>query len=176
MKKVLFALLALFVTTGAQAQNKNQEKPMQEIVKMETKYGDVFIELYPEVAPKTVAAFKERVEEGFYDGMYFHRVIPGFVAQGGDPELVGKPSVNYTLPAEFSDKLKHHRGTVAMARLGHDINSASTQFYIAYDDIPHLDGSYTIFGQVVRGMEAIDQIQKADKMDKLTYLGKVDSY
>ena len=134
------------------------------------------MKLLPDVAPKTVAAFKERVGEGFYDGLYFHRVIPGFVAQGGDPELSGGQQVSYTLPAEFTNEYKHKEGTVAMARLGHDVNSATTQFYISLGEHPHLDGAYTIFAEVVKGMEAVEKIEKADKMDKLTYLGEVDSF
>lgn len=176
MKKIwimMMLLLGTFSVTHAQNMKGNK---MFEIVKMETQYGDVYMKLLPEIAPKTVEAFKARVSEGFYDGLYFHRVIPGFVAQGGDPELVGRKSVDYTLPAEFSDTVKHKRGSVAMARLGHDINSASTQFYITYGNQPHLDGSYTIFAEVVKGMDAVDQIQKADKMEKLEYLGKTDKF
>lgn len=174
MKKVLFMALALFTTQLTFTQEAKGET-MNEIVKMETAYGDVYMKLMPEVAPQTVAAFKDRVKEGFYDGMYFHRVIPGFVAQGGDPELVGKQNVDYRLPAEFSN-VKHKRGSVAMARLGHDINSASTQFYITYGAQPHLDGSYTIFAEVVKGMENVDYIEKGDKMVKVEYLGEVENF
>ena len=168
MTKIFLTLAMIGMTMTAQAEK-------YDLVKMETAYGDVYINLYEEIAPKTVAAFKERVSEGFYDGHYFHRVIPGFVAQGGDPELVGKERVDYTLPAEFTDEKQHIEGAVAMARLGHDINSASTQFYITLDDQPHLDGQYTIFGQVVKGMGAVQQILKGDTMDKLTYLGETDT-
>ncbi|MFT7433986.1 MAG: peptidylprolyl isomerase [Alphaproteobacteria bacterium] len=140
-------------------------------VKMETKHGDVVMRLFPDVAPRTVAAFVERVKEGFYDGIYFHRVIPGFVAQGGDPTLVGRPAAGYTLPPEFQTRVKHERGTLAMARTN-DINSASTQFYIAYTSIPHLDGQYTVFGQVETGMNAVDKINKGDKMLKVYMVNK----
>lgn len=169
--KILWALVTVLFASQATAQVEGVVKfPNPELykyVKMETKYGDVVFRLYPDVAPVTVKAFLDRVNEGFYDGVYFHRVIPGFVAQGGDPTLVGRQAAGYTLPAEFSNKLKHKRGTVAMARVGNDINSASTQFYISYGRHGHLDGQYTIFGEVESGMSAVDEINKGDKMLKL---------
>lgn len=168
--KLFLALAALVVSGQAFAQVdgvvKFPDPAKYKYVKMETKYGDVVMRLYPDVAPNTVNAFLNRVNEGFYDGVYFHRVIPGFVAQGGDPTLVGRKAAGYTLPAEFSN-LKHKRGTIAMARVGNDINSASTQFYITYSRQSHLDGQYTIFGEVESGMDAVDQINKGDKMLKL---------
>lgn len=179
MKRIILGVVAFLMAANAQAELEWEQtggSKMHEIVKMETAYGDVYMKLLPEVAPQTVTAFKERVQEGFYDGLYFHRVIPGFVAQGGDPELVGGQNVAYTLPAEFSNVVKHKRGSVAMARLGHDVDSATTQFYITYGEQPHLDGSYTIFAEVVKGMDAVDDIEKGDKMLKLEYLGEVEAY
>lgn len=176
IKYLIVAITMLFVSNFTQAEVNGIVKfpdPAKSIyVKMETKHGDVIMKLYPDAAPQTVKAFTDRVKENFYDGLYFHRVIPGFVAQGGDPTLVGRKEAGYTLPAEFSDVLKHKRGSLAMARLGHDIHSASTQFYIAYDDIPHLDGQYTIFGEVERGMGAVDKINKGDKMLKVYMVDK----
>ncbi|MAF30954.1 MAG: peptidylprolyl isomerase [Magnetococcales bacterium] len=173
--KLLMGMALALVAQQSNAQVEGVTKfpnpDLYKYVKMETKHGDVVLRLYPDVAPQTVQAFLDRVNEGFYNGVYFHRVIPGFVAQGGDPTLVGRPAANYTLPAEFS-KLKHKRGTLAMARVGHDIHSASTQFYISYGSHPHLDGQYTIFGEVETGMSAVDQINKGDKMIKLYQVNK----
>jgi cyclophilin family peptidyl-prolyl cis-trans isomerase len=161
-------MVAILCAGNAMAQvggvTKFPNPDLYKYAKMETKYGDVVMRLYPDVAPQTVQAFLDRANEGFYDGVYFHRVIPGFVAQGGDPTLVGRKGVSYTLPAEFTDKLGHKRGSLAMARVGNDIHSASTQFYISYGRHSHLDGQYTIFGEVETGMDAVDQINKGDKM------------
>tara|TARA_R110000868_G_scaffold189695_2_gene433060 strand:- start:106271 stop:106714 length:444 start_codon:yes stop_codon:yes gene_type:complete len=132
-----------------------------------TKYGEVLINFYPEVAPKTVASIKERIAEGFYDGLTFHRVIEGFMAQCGDAESSGREGVDYTLEAEFSE-VEHTRGILSMARMGHDIHSASTQFFICYDAHPHLDGEYTVFGEVESGMEAVDQLKNGDEMVEFT--------
>jgi len=119
--------------------------------------GEIVIELLPEAAPNTVANFKKLVADGFYDGLTFHRVIPGFVAQGGDPKGDGTGGPGYHVKAEFNEH-KHVRGTVAMARAA-DPDSAGSQFYICYAPQPHLDGSYTVFGKVVQGMEVVDQIR-----------------
>jgi cyclophilin family peptidyl-prolyl cis-trans isomerase len=132
-----------------------------------TKHGEVLINFYPDVAPKTVASIKERISEGFYDGLTFHRVIDGFMAQCGDAESSGREGVDYTLKAEFSE-MEHKRGILSMARLGHDIHSASTQFFICYEDQPHLDGEYTIFGEVESGMEAVDELVNGDEMVEFT--------
>lgn len=137
--------------------------------KLVTSHGEILINFLPEVAPKTVESIKERISEGFYDGLTFHRVIDGFMAQGGDPEASGRPNVDYNLDAEFSE-LEHKRGTLAMARMGHDINSASTQFFICYEDCPHLDGEYTIFGEVESGMEAVDELVNGDEMTEVTLI------
>ncbi|PIQ33039.1 MAG: peptidyl-prolyl cis-trans isomerase [Zetaproteobacteria bacterium CG_4_9_14_3_um_filter_49_83] len=129
---------------------------------IETDHGNINVELYPDVAPNTVANFKALAGKGFYDGLKFHRVIAGFMAQGGDPEGTGMGGPGYKVKAEFS-KRKHVRGTVAMARSSSP-DSAGSQFYICYGPQPHLDGQYTIFGQVTEGMEAVDKIKQGDKM------------
>lgn len=121
--------------------------------------GTVYIELYPEKAPNHVARIKELANEGFYDGVVFHRVIDGFMAQTGDPTGTGtgsseKPDLN----AEFND-VAHERGVVSMAR-AQNINSANSQFFIMFKNAPHLNGQYTAFGKVVQGMELVDQIKK----------------
>ncbi|RMH60592.1 MAG: peptidylprolyl isomerase [Zetaproteobacteria bacterium] len=119
--------------------------------------GEVVIRLLSEVAPNTVANFKKLVAEGFYDGLTFHRVIPGFVAQGGDPKGDGTGGPGYRIKAEFNAE-RHVRGTVAMARSG-DPDSAGSQFYICYTPQPHLDGNYTVFGRVTEGMDVVDRLR-----------------
>ena len=137
-------------------------------IKIETEKGDSLIELYPDSAPNHVANFKFLAGKGFYDGLIFHRVIAGFMAQGGDPDGTGMGGPGYALKAEFNDR-KHVRGTLAMARSS-DPDSAGSQFYICYGDTPHLDGQYTIFGQVVEGLQAVDDIRQGDVMTKVSVL------
>lgn len=148
--------------------NQNKEKKMSEsnTVKIELETGTVTLELYPDVAPVTVESFKKLVTKGFYDGLTFHRVIPGFMAQGGDPDGTGMGGPGFKLKAEFNHK-KHVRGTLAMARTA-DPDSAGSQFYICYGPQPHLDNQYTIFGQVTDGMELIDDVKQGDVMKKVT--------
>ena len=124
--------------------------------------GKIEIELYPEVAPKTVANFIKLVSDGFYDGLIFHRVIPGFMIQGGDPQGNGMGGAKNKIVGEFkangfNNTLKHTRGVISMAR-AYDPNSASSQFFIMHANAPHLDGQYAAFGQVVSGMEVVDEI------------------
>lgn len=130
------------------------------------------IELYPDVAPKTVANFEKLVREGFYDGLTFHRVIPGFMVQGGDPSGNGTGGPGYSIEGEFTSNgfkndLKHTRGVLSMAR-SMNPNSAGSQFFIMTDDAPHLDGDYAAFGKVISGMDEVDKIVNAprDMMDK----------
>jgi peptidyl-prolyl cis-trans isomerase B (cyclophilin B) len=120
------------------------------------------LEFYPEDAPKTVENFVTLARKGFYDGLTFHRVVPDFVVQGGCPKGTGTGGPGYTIKAEFN-KQKHVRGSVAMARSQHP-DSAGSQFYITYGATPHLDGSYTVFGRVVAGMEHVDRIKQGDRM------------
>ena len=123
--------------------------------------GDVVIRLRPDLAPGHVARIRELVEEGFYDGVVFHRVIPGFMAQGGDPTGTGRSgSDKPNLKAEFSSA-PHSRGAVSMARTP-DPNSANSQFFICTDDARFLDGQYTIWGEVTEGMEHVDALPKGE--------------
>ena len=120
------------------------------------------LELYPEVAPITVKNFEKLVSEGFYDGLIFHRVIPGFMIQGGDPLGNGMGGADENIKGEFrangvKNDLKHTRGVISMAR-AFDPNSASSQFFTMHADAPHLDGQYAAFGKVVSGMDAVDEI------------------
>ena len=144
------------------AQDKVPPTDPENTVYMDILYGRVVIELRPDLAPKSVARFKELVRQKFYDGLAFHRVIPGFMAQGGDPAGDGSGGTGQNIPAEFS-KEKHVRGTVSMARKGNDVNSADSQFFIVTRESSDLDGKYTIFGRVVAGMDHVDRIKKGSK-------------
>ena len=120
--------------------------------------GRVVIKLRPDLAPKHVERIKELVRQGFYDGLKFHRVIPGFMAQTGDPKGDGTGGSGQNIKAEFNRVVSHQRGTVSMARAT-DPNSGDSQFFICYADASFLDGQYTIWGQVVSGMEFVDKIK-----------------
>ena len=127
---------------------------------VETTKGKFTIELRPDIAVETVNSFIFLAREGFYNGVTFHRVLPGFVAQGGDPTGTGSGSPGYTLPAEFGE-VPFERGTVGLARAD-DPNSGGSQFFIAYDALPNLNGLYTVFGKVVEGMEVVDSLTPRD--------------
>ncbi len=129
-----------------------------------TKHGKVVIRLRPDLAPKHVAQIKTLVKRKFYDGIVFHRVIPGFMAQTGDPTGTGSGGSDLpNIPAEFTPT-HFRRGTVGMARAG-DPNSANSQFFICFDDVGALDGKYTVFGEVVSGMDVVDQIKAGSAED-----------
>lgn len=136
------------------------------IAVIETNKGTIKFELLSDVAPGTVQNFVKLAKKGFYDGTIFHRIIPGFMMQGGDPKGTGAGGPGYTIKAEFS-KRKHVAGTVAMARTA-DPNSAGSQFYICFAPAPHLDGQYTVFGQVTEGMDVAQEIEKVktDRNDR----------
>ena len=123
-------------------------------------------ELYPDVAPNTVANFVTLVRKGFYNGLIFHRVIPGFMIQGGDPTGTGMGGPGYRIAGEFrlngfKNDLKHTRGVLSMARSMHP-DSAGSQFFIMHEDAPHLDGQYAAFGKVIEGMDAVDAIANTE--------------
>lgn len=124
------------------------------------------LELYPEKAPITVENFLKLVKDGFYDGLIFHRVIEGFMIQGGDPEGTGMGGAKDKIKGEFKangveNDIKHVRGVISMAR-SRSCDSASSQFFIVHKDAPHLDGNYAAFGKVVEGMDAVDEIAQTD--------------
>ncbi|WP_333859487.1 peptidylprolyl isomerase [Clostridium sp.] len=143
------------------------------IVTIEMENGKfIKIELYPDIAPNTVNNFISLVQKGFYDGTIFHRVIPGFMIQGGDPEGTGMGGPGYSIKGEFSSNnfkndLKHEKGVISMARTMAP-DSAGSQFFIMSNNAPHLDGQYAAFGKVIEGIEEVDQIvsQKRDYNDK----------
>ncbi len=137
------------------------------IVTFQTTAGTFKAELYPEIAPNTVNNFISLVKKGFYDGTIFHRVIPGFMIQGGDPEGSGMGGPGYGIKGEFSangfqNNLRHTRGVLSMARSMRP-NSAGSQFFVMVADAPHLDGQYAAFGKVIEGMEAADAIVSAKR-------------
>lgn len=138
------------------------------IITIEMENGDkIKAELYPEIAPNTVNNFISLIKKGFYDGVIFHRVIPGFMVQGGCPEGSGMGGPGYSIKGEFSgngfsNNLKHERGVLSMARTSAP-NSAGSQFFIMTDTSPHLDGQYAAFGKVTEGMEHVDTIVRADR-------------
>lgn len=137
------------------------------IVTIEMENGDVMkAELYPEIAPNTVNNFISLVKKGFYDGLIFHRVIRGFMIQGGCPQGIGIGGPAYQIKGEFSqngfpNSLAHTRGVLSMAR-SMDPDSAGSQFFIMHEDSPHLDGAYASFGTIVEGLDAVDKIACAD--------------
>lgn len=129
------------------------------VARIDTTAGPIVAELYPKQAPHHVNSFVFLSKEGFYDGVIFHRVIPGFMIQGGDPTGTGMGDPGYKLRAEFNDT-KHTRGVLSAARSA-DPNSAGSQFFVMHGDAPHLDGKYTAFGKVIEGMETVDKIVNA---------------
>lgn len=164
LKKVIFLIISLILLTGC---GKRVENP---IVTMKiSDYGTIKIELYPKYAPNTVANFVNLVESGFYNDNTFHRLVPGFVLQGGDPDGDGTGGPGYTIKGEFSENgygkntLKHDKGVVSMARTNMS-NSAGSQFFIVLDDTKtihaSLDNKYAAFGKVIEGMEIIENIEK----------------
>ena len=131
------------------------------------KGGSIVIEFFDAEAPGTVKNFQDLAKKGFYDGLTFHRVIPGFVAQGGCPVGNGTGGPGYTIPCEAENNPhKHMRGTLSMAHAGK--NTGGSQFFICFEPQPHLDHVHTVFGQVIEGMEFVDQIKPGDQMQKVT--------
>lgn len=128
--------------------------------------GEVVIEFYPEEAPNTVANFEKLANSGFYNNLTFHRVIKGFMAQGGCPDGRGTGGPGYTIKCEVKTNVsKHERGTLSMAHAGRD--TGGSQFFICYEPQPHLDGNHTVFGKVVSGMEHIDATKQGDIMEEV---------
>ncbi len=159
LKTLLFAILALFSGTETSMAQPASLDPENTLI-LTLKSGDVTIRLRPDLAPNHVARIKELTRQGFYDGTVFHRVIDGFMAQGGDPTGTGMGGSGQKLDAEFSSA-KHLRGTVSMAR-AQDPNSADSQFFICLAPASYLDRQYTIWGEVVDGMDHVDAIKKGD--------------
>ena len=150
--------LEMSKTRAKKIKHSYKVKDAENAILLQTKYGDIVIEMYPDEAPKHVARIKELVRSGFYNGLKFHRVIEGFMAQAGCPRGDGTGGSGQKLKAEFN-KIRHKRGTASMAR-AMDPDSADSQFFICYGDCPWLDGQYTVWGEVVSGMEFVDMLKK----------------
>lgn len=163
---VFFVLFVIMILAGYGC------KEVKKMAVIETKFGNIELDFFPDVAPNHVDNFIKLAEEGFYNGTTFHRVIPGFMIQGGDPNsknhdksMHGMGDPGYTIKAEFNDR-PHKRGTLSMAR-SRNPDSAGSQFFICVAEAPHLDGQYTVFGEVVSGMDVVDKIvsQPRDRRD-----------
>ncbi len=157
-----FLMPSLVLAAEGEAKDKDAVETPHVLLK--TKFGDMEIVLFPELAPKHVESFLKLSKSGFYNGTIFHRIIPGFMIQGGDPltkdpanrSRFGTGGPGYTLPAEFS-RVPHEKGILSAARTA-DPNSAGSQFFVMVDKAPHLDGQYTVFGEVIKGVEVADTI------------------
>lgn len=165
---VITAFLLILSSCSDKASENNDEKregnPLVTITMDNEK--EILIELYPEVAPNTVNNFISLIQDGFYDGVIFHRIVPGFVVQGGDPFGTGTGGPGYSIKGEFSangieNNLKHERGVVSMAR-SLNPDSAGSQFFIVLEDAPQLDGDYAAFGKVIEGMDVVDEIAEVE--------------
>ena len=150
--------LAMSDTRAKKIKHSYKVKDAENSLLLQTKYGDVIIEMFPDIAPHHVSRIKELVRQGFYNGLKFHRVIDGFMAQTGCPRGDGTGGSGQKLKAEFN-RTPHKRGTVSMARSMMP-DSADSQFFICYADCPWLDGQYTVWGEVTSGMEYIDMLKK----------------
>lgn len=160
LRRTLLATFAIGTLMSDDASAQTPALDPENTLYMDLKDGRVVIRLRPELAPKHVERVKALARKGFYDGIVFHRVIEGFMAQGGDPTGTGSGGSDMgNLPAEFTTTTKFLRGTVGAARTS-DPNSANSQFYIMFAPAPSLDGQYTIWGQVVQGMEFVDKIKR----------------
>lgn len=162
MRTIYRAFVALLLTIATPALTLAQGVDKENMIYLDTKNGRIVMELYPQLAPKHVERIKKLTREGFYNGIVFHRVIDGFMAQTGDPTGTGRGGSQYPdLPAEFSAE-PHVRGTLSMAR-AQNPNSANSQFFIMFAPAPHLDKQYTVWGKVIAGMEHVDAIKKGSR-------------
>lgn len=172
MKHIVAVMFILFTFVSFSC--KKEIKPVErEVMVIETDLGNITVDFFENIAPNHVSAIKKMVSEKFYDGLYFHRVVPHFVIQGGDPNSRDDDRLNDgvgqddqpVINAEFS-KIAHKRGILSMARKGNDVNSATSQFFICVADVPSLDNQYTIFGKVIEGMDVVDKIVNVDRDDR----------
>ncbi len=193
MKKMVLTVLVITMTAFAACKQKEETKPMEQkiapspVAKWEepksatvdaakkytaiihTSKGDIVCELFSKDAPLSATNFKYLSDGGFYKGLTFHRVVDGFVVQGGDPTGTGAGGPGYTIPAEIGKK--HAKGALAWARTSDAVNperrSSGSQFYIALEDLPQLDGQYTVFGQTIKGMDVVESIRKGDVIESV---------
>lgn len=172
--KIIFLILSLILLlcfagcgqkTDSQNNNNGKAEPIgiyTAVITVEN-YGEIHLELDGDTAPITVKNFIDLAEDGFYDGLTFHRIVPNFVIQGGDPDGNGRGGSGKSIIGEFKsngydNNILHKRGVISMARLGNDPNSATSQFFIVLEDAANLDGDYAAFGRVTKGMEIVDKI------------------
>ena len=160
MKKLLLSLLLALCVTVTSAHAEAPATDLENTLYLDLKDGRVVIQLRPDLAPKHVARVKELVRKGFYDGLIFHRVIEGFMAQTGDPTGTGTSGSGQTIPAEFTSE-PFARGVVGAARSS-DINSADSQFFIMFEENSSLNNNYTVWGKVTSGMEFVDKIRRGE--------------
>ncbi len=161
-----YLFLAFFMGVfGLMSGEAEAQLDPENILHIDLPWGRVSIGMRPDIAPTHVARIKELARAGFYDGLTFHRVVPGFMAQGGDPDGTGGGGSGQLLEAEFS-RVPHLRGTASMARTD-DPNSADSQFFICFDRAPHLDNQYTVWGRVIAGMEHVDRIEVGTVMQSV---------
>ena len=160
-------MLEMSETRGKKMKHSYNVTDAENALVLKLKDGEVVIEMFPDVAPNHVARIKELVRDGFYNGLKFHRVIDGFMAQTGCPLGNGTGGSGKKLKAEFN-RIPHTRGVVSMAR-AMDPDSADSQFFICFDNAPHLDGQYTVWGKVVSGMEFVDNIKKGGGYNGMVY-------
>jgi peptidyl-prolyl cis-trans isomerase B (cyclophilin B) len=176
VKNILLSFIFLLFCCGI-SQKVSAEEGIKKLTKVgsmkatiETKKGNIVIELYPEEAPVTVASFVNLIQHKFYDGIIFHRVVPGFVIQGGDPQGMGFGGPGYQFEDECTPKRKHFKaGILSMANSGPGTNGS--QFFVTLDETPWLDGKHTVFGEVTSGMEVVTAIKEGDVMTHVTVEG-----
>ncbi|MCZ7402128.1 MAG: peptidylprolyl isomerase [Candidatus Methanoperedens sp.] len=167
---ILFSIAGCIGSKTVGNETKTQQDQLSEknrIATIITEKGTIKFELYEMEAPITTKNFIDLAQKGFYDGLTFHRVVPGFVIQGGDPKGDGTGGSGKTIPLEINATLTHKKGAVGMAR-SQDPNSASSQFYICLEDAKFLDGQYAVFGQVTEGQDVAEKITQGDKMIEVT--------
>ena len=166
-KFIAIVMIVLILTVFVTACTESQESGQNRMATIETSKGIIKFELYEDKAPISTSNFIELAEAGFYEGLVFHRVVPGFVIQTGDPTGTGMGGSDKNIPLEIHPDLKHTLGAVGMAR-SQSPDSASSQFYITLAPQPGLDGSYAVFGQVIEGQEVVSRIIQGDTMIKVT--------
>ena len=171
MKKIIIIAMLLFMLAACRNETIEEAGPKMKIAVIETGKGIIKAELYTDKAPITTKNFIDLANSGFYNGLIFHRVEPGFVVQGGDPKGDGTGGSEKNIPLETNQELKHVKGALGMAR-SEDPDSASSQFYITLAPAPFLDGNYAVFGKVVEGMEIAEKINVGNKMNRVYIIEK----
>jgi len=173
MKRILFSLLTILCVTSVQAADKVDSMDNIDIV-MKTSKGEIKVTLFASKTPVTVASFLNLAKQGYYDGLTFHRVIPDFMIQGGDPTGTGRGGPGYRFEDEFDPSLKHNKpGILSMANAGPGTNGS--QFFITHGPTPHLDGKHTVFGEVTSGQDVVDAIEKGDTITEIDIVDSPDA-